>query len=71
MVSRVVNDQIVLFDSYLGPQQVQLLQVSMNLGAMAMKEYSIFPKASGLEPHYQTQFSIITRTFVGEGVLPL
>ena len=29
------------------------LQVRVGLGAMAMKEYSIFPKAPGLEPHHQ------------------
>ena len=36
---------------------------------MAMKEYSAFPKAPGLEPHHQMQFSIIPRTpFFGEGI---
>ena len=32
---------------------------------MANKEYSTFPK----EPHYQMHFSIITRTFMGGGLL--
>ena len=35
----------------MGPEQVQPLRV--DLGVMATKEYSIFPKAPGLKPHYQ------------------
>ena len=31
-----------------------------------MKEYSIFPKPLGLEPHYQMQFRVIPRTLVLE-----
>ena len=40
------------------------------LRVMAMKEYFIFPKDSGLEPVYQMQFSIIPRTLI-ERVLPI
>ena len=29
------------------------LQARVNLGAMALKKYSTFPKAPGLEPHHQ------------------
>ena len=37
-----------------GPYQVLPLQARVNQGAMAMKEYSTFPKAPALlEPHYQ------------------
>ena len=35
-----------------------------------MKGYSAFSKASGLEPHYQMQFSFISRILIG-GVLLL
>ena len=31
---------------------------------MAMKEYTKFPKALGLEPHHQIQFSVKSRTFI-------
>ena len=38
----------------MGPFQVLPLQVRMHLEAMAMKEYSGFPKAPALlEPYYQ------------------
>ena len=30
-----------------------------------MKGYATFPKASGLDPHYQIQFSIISRSLGG------
>ena len=36
---------------------------------MAMKEYTTFPRAPGLESHYQMQFSVISRTVVEGGVL--
>ena len=36
---------------------------------MAMKGYSIFPKVPGLEPCYQIQFGVISRTHVGGGGL--
>ena len=45
---------LVLFDPQIGPSQVLPLQDSVGLGAMAMKGYSAFPKASALlEPHHQ------------------
>ena len=43
----------------------------MNLGVIAMKENLTFSKAPGLEPHELDGFSVITRTLVGGGVLPL
>ena len=47
--------QTVLFDSYIGPFQVLPFQARVDLGGMAMKGYSAFPKAPTLlEPHYQT-----------------
>ena len=45
------------------PQILPLL-VRVDIGVMAIKEYSIFPKALGLEPHHQ--FSVISRTLVRE-----
>ena len=43
----------------------------MDLGVMAMKEYSTFPKALRLEFHHQLQFSVISSTFVGKEVFAL
>ena len=45
---------LVLFDPYIGPYQVLPLRARVDLGAMATKEYSAFPKAPALlEPHHQ------------------
>ena len=41
-----------------------------NLGVMATKKYSTFPKASRVEPRHQLQFSIISRTRLGVGPYP-
>ena len=38
---------------------------SVDLGVMAMKKYSPFPKVLGLESHHQMQFSVISRMHVG------
>ena len=43
---------------------------SVNLGVIAMKEYSIFPRAPELEPHHQMFKCHIQNTGIG-GVLPL
>ena len=56
----------------MGPEQLLLLQVRVDLGVMAMKEYSTLSRTLEQEPHYQMQFSVIPRTpFFFEGVLPL
>ena len=39
----------------MGPYQVLPLWVRKNQRVMAIKEYFTFPKAAGLEPHYQMQ----------------
>ena len=39
------------------------VRVRVELGAIAMKEYSAFPKVPGLEPHHRI-FSFISRTLV-------
>ena len=41
------------------------------LGVMARKPYSIFPRSSELEPHYQMQFSVLPRTPLIGWVQPL
>ena len=46
--------QTILFDLKIGPYQVLTLQARVDLGAMAMKVYSAFPKApTFLKSHYQ------------------
>ena len=42
------------FDQYIGPYQVLQLQVQPYMEVMALKEYSLFPKAPGVESHHQT-----------------
>ena len=45
---------LVLFNPYIGPDQVLPLRARVDLGAMAMKGCSAFPKAPELlEPHHQ------------------
>ena len=48
MVSSRVNDKIVLFELQMRPKQIQPLQVRVDMGVMAMKVYSTFPKTSEL-----------------------
>ena len=46
--------QLVLFNPYMAPNQVLPFRARMDLGAMAMKRCSVFPKAPALlEPHHQ------------------
>ena len=44
--------QTVLFDPLIGPDQVLPIRARVDQGAIAMKGYSIFPKALGLEHHH-------------------
>ena len=46
------------------PYHVTPLWFRVDLGVIAMKGYSSFPKAPGLEPHHQLQFTLIPRTLV-------
>ena len=47
------------------------LRARVDLGAMAIKVYSTFPKAPALlEPHHPIFFSVISRTLIEGGVLP-
>ena len=49
-----VSMPLVLFNPYIWSYQVLPLRAKVNLGAMAMKRCSIFPKApTSLEPHHQ------------------
>ena len=59
-------EKTVLFDSEMAPYQVLPLQGSVDLGAMAMKVYSTFPKSPRLEPCH-----IHDTRWVGWWALPL
>ena len=43
----------------------------MNLGVMTTKDNSTFPKAPGLDPYHQIQFSVTLKTIIGAGILPI
>ena len=46
---------LVLFNPYIEPYQVLPFWARVDLGAMAIKGYSAFPKAPALlEPHHQS-----------------
>ena len=50
----------------IGPYQVQLLQARVDLGAMAIKGYSVFTKAPALlQPHHQNVQRYIQNTRCG------
>ena len=51
-----------LFDLQMGPQQLLLPLVEVNLGVMATKGHSTQPRVPRLNPHHLMQFSIIHRT---------
>ena len=53
----------------MGPQKVRPPLARVDLGVMTMKGQLTFPKALGLEPHHQIQFSVIPRTFFRGRVL--
>ena len=53
----------------MGPQQVLPIWVKVDLGVMATKRYSTFPKAPGLEPRHQMQFSVVSKTLIEREVL--
>ena len=42
------NERTILFDPYMKPQQVFPILIRVDLGVMAMLEYSTFPKAPKL-----------------------
>ena len=63
---------LVLFNLSIGPYQVLPFRARVNLGAMAMKGCSAFPKAAAsLEPHHQIVWNHIQDTLWDGGVLPL
>ena len=60
---------LVLFNPQIGHYQVLPLRARVDLGAMAMKGYSAFPKAPALlEPHHQIVQCHIQDTHSGESV---
>ena len=58
-LSLALVHRLVLFNPYIGPSQVLPIQARVNLGAMAMKGYSAFPKDLAL-------FSVVHRTLIEE-----
>ena len=42
----------------MGPPQVLLFRVRVDLGVMAMKVHSIYPRSPELETHHQMKFSV-------------
>ena len=59
---------LVLFNPLIGPSQVLPRRPRVDLGTMAIKEYSAFPKAPALlEPHHQIVYCH-TRTLCREAV---
>ena len=61
---------LVLFNPYIGPYGGLPFQARVDLGGMAMKGYSVFPKApASLEPHLQIVQCHIQESHCG--VLPL
>ena len=57
----------------MGPEQVLLLRVRMDLRIMLLKVHATFSKGVTLKPHHQMQFRVIFRTLIccggGGGVL--
>ena len=67
-----ISMQLVLFNPAIGPYQVLPFQDRVDLGAMARKGYSTFPKApASLEPHHQIVLCHIQNTHRGGGFTPL
>ena len=58
--------QTILFDSWIESFQVLLFRAKVNLGVMAMKRYSTFPKAQALLELHWRLFCVISRTIIGE-----
>ena len=60
--------QFVLFDPWIGPFQVLPLRARVDLGAMAMKGYTAFPKAPALlKPHHQfVSYQVMHTRWAGE-----
>ena len=54
----------------MGPKQILLIWVRVDLRVIAMKGYCIFPKVPGMEPLHQMQFHVISRVHIRR-VLPL
>ena len=69
-IPRIKNFQTDPFDRHMETSLVLPLRVRVELGIMAMKEYSPLLRAFELEPHYLVQYSVIQRTsiFVGNAV---
>ena len=64
-VSTTIIQSLVLFDPLIWAFQVLSFQARVDLGVMAMKEYSSFPKAAALLTIIE--FSVRNRTLIGVG----
>ena len=54
MYNFIVKHFYMMHDTYISPFKVLPLRARVDLGAMAMKEYSSFPKAPAIqEPHHR------------------
>ena len=63
--------QFVLLGQLIGPNHMLPLQVSMELGAMAMKGYSIFPQISNAGESPSNGLMSYPRHLLGVGLSPL
>ena len=74
MVSSKINNGIVSFDSCVEPQgilpiRVRMYRVRVDLGVMAIKEYSTFAKALVLEPYHHIYLNVMQlRVILGWGI---
>ena len=67
-----ISMPLVLFKPYIGPYQVLPGRARVDLGAMAMKGSFVFPQSPSIYWNLIIRlFSVINRTLIGEGVLPL
>ena len=70
-VQFIICMPLVLFNPLIGPYQVLPRWARVNLGAMAMKGCSVFPKVPALlGPHHQTVKCDIQDTHLGGGSYP-
>ena len=65
-----LNSETSLFNPLIEAYHVLTLRVRVDLGAIAMKGYSTFPKFSRLQPRHQIILCHIQDTRVCGGVLP-
>ena len=65
-----LNVKKVLFDSMIGPYKMLTLWARLDMGAMAIKRYTIFRKAPALLEPYHHIVSCYIRTLMVDGYYP-